>query len=31
MKNNIKTIALALFAITFFALTGCNKNENITV
>lgn len=31
MKNNIKTIALALFAITFFALTGCHKNENITV
>ena len=31
MKNNIKTIALALLAITFFALTGCHKNENITV
>ena len=31
MKNNIKTIALAFLAITFFALTGCHKNENITV
>lgn len=31
MKNNIKTIVLALFAIAFLTLTGCNKKESITV
>ena len=32
MKNNIKTIALALFAIAILTLMGCHKeDENITV
>lgn len=31
MKNNIKTITLALFAIAFISLTSCHRDENITV
>lgn len=31
MKNSIKTIVMALFAITFLSLAGCHRDENITV
>ena len=31
MKNSIKTTVMALFAIAFLSLTGCNQNETITV
>ena len=31
MKNSIKTIVMALFAIAFLSLAGCHRDENITV
>lgn len=31
MRNNIKTIILAMFAVAFVSLTGCHRDENITV